>query len=106
MKDNTPSLSLMMNTYAALGGLGGNDENNGNGQFGGSREEIDRFLSAVPENLKRRLRAAIISDDEQQAIALTCGYVIKFFEYIPSSSCMYHGKFVYELLKRAMAREI
>lgn len=90
---NLPSLALIMNNYSALGG---NDE-----QVGGAHE-IKRFIDNVPAKLKRELKKAVLSDDRDRALALSCGYVVKFFEYIPLEACKYHGTFVYELLKEAM----
>lgn len=99
--DNLPSLALIMNTYSALGG---NDEQMGAGNSDTVIAEIKLFLSKVPAKLRRELRAAILSDDRDRALALSCGYVVKFFEYVPLVACKYHGTFVYELLKDTMGR--
>jgi hypothetical protein len=94
-KSDLPSIALIMNTYASLGAI---EEQMG----AGGDKEIELFLSKVPVNFKKKIKKAILSDSREEALSLSCGYVVKFFDYVPITACKYHGTFVYELLKSAM----
>lgn len=105
MADQT-TLSSIMNTYSAVSGtpvppvmLGGRS---GRGR---KRKEITEFLNHVPKRLLNELRKNIKRGNDMTVINLACGYVIKYFQHIPIKSCIYHGEFVYELIKKAMSKK-
>ena len=61
-------------------------------------ESVDQFINAVPERFLLTLKQKILENKENEALNLTCQYVVKFFSYIPYNQCYHHGHFVYALI--------
>lgn len=98
-----PTLSMIMNRYSSLGSRnqsGGSGPGPGPGPGPGS--EIQQFIKSLHPKQLKQIKNAIQQDNQQLALQLACDLVVEYFSYIPMKQCVYHGKFVYELLKITM----
>lgn len=66
------------------------------------KNKMIEFLQDVPQEFYQGLKEVAASGNREATLKMCCDYVVKYFHNVSYDSCLHHGDFVYELLRKTL----